>query len=104
MGIYRERERERDRQTDTDRQTDRQIQTDRQTDRHTYTHSHTSTHVSVNPYLHVGPFRNFIKEYGLMTLAKKRAQQLKQQANVTWHQIEQQMFEVQEYRYVHITL
>lgn len=51
-----------------------------------------------NPSL--DPERNFIKEYGLLPKLEVRRKQLKEQQNVTWHQIEQQLFEVQEYRLV----
>ncbi|EGD76928.1 hypothetical protein PTSG_07269 [Salpingoeca rosetta] len=51
-----------------------------------------------NPNPSMDPERNFIKEYGLMPLSKLRRKQLKQEKNVTWHQIEQQVYEVQEFR------
>jgi hypothetical protein len=53
-----------------------------------------------NPNPSLDPHRNFVKEYGLEPNLPVLRSILEQQANVTWHQIEQQIFEVQEYRFV----
>lgn len=51
-----------------------------------------------NPNPSLEPERNFIEEYGLLPKLPVLADQLKKQPNVSWHQIEQQIYEVQEYR------
>ena len=42
--------------------------------------------------------RNLIQEYGLVRLQQTLRTQLETQPGMTWHQLDQQLFEVQEYR------